>query len=471
MKVSKLLLLYLLITNNAFAQCYTKVLTSSGTSVARRTDGTLWAKGPNNGGCAGNGNTNDLLNYTQIGTDTDWSDNYSVSSSHVLAIKNNGTLWAWGSESFGACGTGSEGNGVPILPTQVGVDNWISVASDSSSSLGIKSDGTLWAWGSNNSGQIGIGSTLQYNQLTLLQIGTDTNWQKVFSGVATCFAIKTDGSLWSWGSTGVGGKLGYSAVNINVTRLSPHIVNTDTNWTAIAIDSDMAIGLKNDGTLWGWGSSEDGQFGNGTIDFTAISIPTQIGTDSDWKQISMSYGSCVALKNNGTRWGWGLNTTQYLLGDGTTQDRLVPTQLDTNTDWIYVDMETESQGYGGNAIKENNSLFHWAYSITTNVRYSIPTQEGTTCVLSTVAFENKDLLIAFPNPFQSTLTIHYILEENTTPEIEIINNLGQIITRTKWIKELGENEYFIDLSQYSSGIYYLHLYTEYQSYYKKIIKN
>ena len=87
-----LLLLFLTISCNALAQCYTTVLTSSGTTIARKTDGTLWAKGLNTSGCFGNGNTTAVPNYVQIGTDTDWSEHFSISSSHVLAIKNNGTL-------------------------------------------------------------------------------------------------------------------------------------------------------------------------------------------------------------------------------------------------------------------------------------------------------------------------------------------------------------------------------------------
>ncbi len=468
MKVSKLLLLYLLVANNAFAQCYTKVLTSSGTSVARRTDGTLWAKGPNNGGCAGNGNTNDLLNYTQIGTDTDWSDNYSVSSSHVLAIKNNGKLWAWGSESFGVCGTGAQGTGGHILPTQVGVDNWISVASNSSSSLGVKSDGTLWGWGSNNDGQIGIGSTLQYNQLTPLQIGTDTNWQKVFSGGNTCFAIKTDGTLWSWGSTGVGGKLGYLASNLNVTRLSPHIVNTDTNWEAVVMDYNTAIGLKTDGTLWGWGyDAGQGQFGNGSLDSFATSVPIQIGIDSDWKQVSMSSDACVAIKNNATRWGWGINGISYVLGDGTTQVRLIPTQLDSDADWLSADMETESGGNGSNAIKQNNSLFHWGYDIATNLRYSMPTLVGTTCVLENVTFKEKVFKV-YPNPTNTFITIQFL---NTTAyKIQIYNALGQIMQQDKSSNADNNSVKKIDLSVYDKGMYYLSIEADGQLYQQKIIK-
>ena len=469
MKIVRLLFVLIFINYNAFAQCYTKVLTSSGTSVARRTDGTLWAKGPNNGGCAGNGNTNDLLNYTQIGTDTDWSDNYSVSSSHVLAIKNNGTLWAWGSESFGACGNGTEGTGGHILPTQIGVDNWISVASDATNSLGVKSDGTLWAWGSNNYGQIGIGSTLQYNQLTPLQIGTDTNWQKVFSGGATCFAIKIEGTLWSWGSNGVGGKLGYFAVNLNTTRLSPHIVNTDTNWEAVVMDYDTAIGLKIDGTVWGWGyDAGQGQFGNGSLDSFATSVPIQIGTDSDWKQVSMSTGSCVALKNNGTRWGWGYNGIFYELGDGTTQVRLIPTQLDTDTDWMYVDMETEYQGYGANAIKENNSLFHWAYDIATNLRYSMPTLVGTTCVLENITFEEKVFKV-YPNPTNTFITIQFL--NTTSYKIQIYNALGQIMQQDKSSNADNNSVKKIDLSVYDKGMYYLSIEADGQLYQQKIIKN
>ena len=226
----------------------------------------------------------------------------------------------------------------------------------------------------------------------------------------------------------------------------------------------MVTGLKTDGTLWGWGDSSQAQFGNGVTSFN-VGTPIQIGTDTDWKQITMSWSVCVALKNNGSRWGWGYNTITYNLGDGTTINRLVPTQLDTDSDWAYVDMETESQFYGGNAIKQNNSLFHWGYNISTNIRNIIPIQEGTACVLTNMAFENE-LFSVYPNPTSDFATIQF--QKMQPSKIKILNALGQIILQEE--NQSESNRYTIDLSAQAAGIYYLSVETNKQTYQQKIIK-
>jgi len=133
-------------------------------------------------------------------------------ANHCIAIKNNGTLWAWGSNSDGQLGSG--GSSDIWTPYQIGVDNdWSTVGTGKSSThnLAIKDNGTLWAWGYNFYGQ--LGNVPGAEELLPIQIGTDANWSKVACGMFFSIAIKTDGTLWGWGSNNFG----------QVNNYKPHV--------------------------------------------------------------------------------------------------------------------------------------------------------------------------------------------------------------------------------------------------------
>ena len=185
-----------------------------GPSFALKYNGTLWGWGPNGPGLLGDS----LLNYraipTQHNTDTDWND-FVLGGNHILALKNNGTLWSWGGTDRGETGDGPASI-FRYVPAQIGTDNdWKFIAAGEFNSFGIKNNGTLWAWGFNDAGQLGNGNTT--TQYYPIQIGTDTNWASVNSGYQHTVALKTDGSLWAWGNNDFG-QLGDGT---NVSTLIP----------------------------------------------------------------------------------------------------------------------------------------------------------------------------------------------------------------------------------------------------------
>ena len=448
--------LSMFLLTNSYAQCYTTVKSHNGTIIARMTDGTLWAKGANNNGISGNGTTAHITNFIQIGTDNDWSDNFSMSSSHVLAIKNNGTLWAWGRNSYGSCGFGLADTGVYYEPTQVGTDNhWTFLAAGTSHSLAVKSDGTLWSWGANEYGQLGIGASSDTQRLVPMQVGSETHWQKVFSNGYN-YAIKMDGTLWIWGAG---------------SATAPAQLGTDADWDMISTALSFSIGLKINHTLWAWGSSAGSLFGNGAPSGqgSSSSYPIQLGTDSDWKQITVSYNSCLALKNNGTRWGWGLNSTTFALGDGTMTSWTYPTQLDTASDWNYTAIDTESGP--GVAIKQDNSLYQWGHISNFPGVITVPTLQGNVCLLSTNSFEETAAIKIFPNPTANNVSINYNLKESGTVRISITDCLGQLVYDTIVIGKANENEQQINMSNFASGVYFIKMQTGSKSFCGKIIKN
>ena len=214
--------------------------------------------------------------------------------------------------------------------------------------VSIKSNGSLWGWGSSDIGQL---SNTNFINPTPFQIGTSTDWLKVSVGDYNTFIIKSNGTLWAMGK-GSYGLLGNGSTNQSNPSLQQ--IGTATNWQKISASSDMTIGLKTDGTIWGWGQNDQYEMGNNTCCANQLT-PIQIGTANHWLDIETSLGASVfALKNDGTIWGWGLNLAG-LLADNTVMARSVPTQLNTDTDWasIYVGAAHIL------ALKTNGTLWSW----------------------------------------------------------------------------------------------------------------
>ena len=183
---------------------WSKLTTSNSLSLAVKTDGTLWSWGYNGSGGLGLGNRTNYSSPKQVGALTNWSQ-VSCNSNASLAIKTDGTLWSWGYNSWGQLGTGNLT--YYSSPVQVGsLTNWAKISQQSASSLAIKTDGTLWIWGSNSNGQLGD-NTLTDRSSPVQTVTGGTNWSVVACGRAHTAAIKTDGTLWAWGRND-GGQLG-----------------------------------------------------------------------------------------------------------------------------------------------------------------------------------------------------------------------------------------------------------------------
>lgn len=261
---------------------------------------------------------------------------------HTIAIANNGTLWAWGSNSHGQLGTGTFS--VSNVPVQVGTaSNWVAIAVGSNFTVALRANGifgnsnTLWAWGINTYGQLGDGTFIDKNIPT--QIGSNTKWTQISASPQHVMAINDSGTLftpgnktlWGWGRN-VFGELGNG---ITPDQTTPIQIGTAIDWGQVSAGEFYSIAQKVDGRLFAWGSNFYGQLGiNSTANTT---IRTQIGTDSDWSSNFVAGSSfSLAIKNNGTLWAWGLNSSGQL-GNGTTTNSILPIQIGTNNDWAKVD--------------------------------------------------------------------------------------------------------------------------------------
>lgn len=283
-------------------------------SAGIKSDGTLWTMGWNNNGQLGDGTFVNKSNPTKIGLDSNWIST-SLGINFTLGIKSNGTLWAWGINNNGQLGDGTIIS--KNAPVRIGSDsNWVSISAGGTFSIGIKSNGTLWAWGDNSLGQLGDGTTI--NKSSPVQIGILTNWISVNSGAAHSIALKSNGTLWAWGNNNYG-QLGDGTL---INKISPVQIGTDVNWILIEASqsSNHSVAVKSNGSLWSWGSNATGQLGDGTnVNKTA---PTQIGTDS-WVNIASGTGFTIGLKPSRNNFCASGHNLWGQLGDSTIIDKNV----------------------------------------------------------------------------------------------------------------------------------------------------
>lgn len=299
------------------------------TPLAIKTDNSVWSWGLNNSGQMGDGsvvNKNFPVRITSIANIQTFS---AAASNHTFAIKTDGSLWGWGANFAGQFGNGTTGQTIPV-PTMVGTStDWKSLSTGSSSTYAIKNDGSLWGWGNYTFKVVQNGTSqtfTQVNSTTPLRIDTDTNWKQIFAGSNTNYGIKTDGSLWAWGYN-FSGQLGDSTTT---TKENPVRIGISNDWKVVVAGNSHALAQKTDGTLWAWGNNSQGQLGNGTN--TTVFYPVKISNESDWRIISARGNQSAAIKNDGSLWTWG-NNFNGQLGQNSVTNLNVPTRVGAETTW------------------------------------------------------------------------------------------------------------------------------------------
>ena len=382
-------------------------------SAAVKKDGTLWAWGSNQYGQLGINSTSSNSSPINVGSDTTWSD-VSCGLNYTIALKKDGTMWSWGANYYGQCGdsafsgasrsspvqisaltgswqkisagtshaaaittgnqlwtwgfnyNGTLGNNVvevaiysSPIQTAYATYNWKDVKCGDSYTMALKVSGTLWNWGYNYAGQVGINNTEAYIISPMQTVAYGKNWLEISPssaaiGILGGGAESTDNMLFSWGSNYSGG-LGDNTI---INRSSPvQIYGGGGNWTSINGGPSHAGAIKQDGTLWMWGINIFGILGTGDTIFRKSPIQTAVG-GNDWAQISCGAYHTAALKDDQSIWTWGYNYYGQL-GDGSTVPTSTPVILDTNYDWNYVSCGANFTA----AIKASDkSLWTWGFN-------------------------------------------------------------------------------------------------------------
>lgn len=295
-----------------------------------RNDGTLYAWGLNQHGQLGDATLVDKTAPVRIGSDTHWTQ-VAAGEYHSLAIKSDGTLWAWGLNIDGQLGHAVGDTTRRTVPVQVGSDtDWMAVAAGKNHSLALKNDFSLWAWGRNASGQLGVAAGDTSNRYVPTAVGSDTDWMAIAAGADHSLALKNANSLWAWGLN-ASGQLGD---NTTVRKEVPTAVDAtnspNTQWVTVSAGGAHTLAVRNDGALFVWGSNAQSQLGNGLAG--PLLTPTRLGLEADWQLVAAGGTHSVAKKRDGSLWTWGSNTHGQL-GNGTVSVVTAPGRLGTARDW------------------------------------------------------------------------------------------------------------------------------------------
>lgn len=374
------------------AQCFEKIFSGNQYFIAISQDGSLWGWGENGNRQLGIGTVADQDLLVLISS-ASWQ-SVAAGTTHTLAVKSDGTLWAWGSDSYEKLGNGSSDNA--SVPQQIGTANdWKEVVAGERGSLALKTNGTLWGWGTNANGYLGNNAATTYESNVPIQIGTASDWAHIAgSDSRHALAIKMNGTLWAWGQNNAG-QVGNATV---VDQFTPVQIGVANNWNMVEAGSSLSFALKTDNTLWAWGASSAGVPVNQTQ-------PTQIGTDSNWQSFSLNkydtFQYTLMTKTNGTLWAWGSDNYEQL-GNGTAENYASPTQIGTATDWLNVTAGHRQ----GCAVKTDGTFWTWGDTELVGdgtETVDVPTQYACTAL----SIHENDLIsiILYPNPASAWLNL------------------------------------------------------------------
>jgi len=306
---------------------WTSISSNYYAAYSTKTDGTLWVWGTNINGQLGQ---NDLTKYSspvQI-PGTQWSiisdQGYA---NDVMLLKTDGTLWGWGDAGAGQLGLNSAAK--RSSPTQVPGTQWNAVSSRGVAfNIATKSDGTLWSWGDNTYGHLGQNDII--SRSSPIQV-PGTNWVNPKSNYYSSSCVKTDGTLWVWGRND-NGNLGLNSPAASHRSSPTQIPGTewDTNPENQRVSGYyFKAAIKTDGTLWTWGRNDDGDLGHNNR--TQYSSPRQIPGTQWTHVVANTSRGMFAIKSDGTAWTWGKNADGGL-GQNNILSYSSPTQL-PGTQW------------------------------------------------------------------------------------------------------------------------------------------
>ncbi len=389
----------------------------SGFSLALKADGTLYGCGNNNAGQLATGNTNTgPKTFTKIGT-MRWK-SVAAGLNHVMAIREDGHLYTWGSNTYGQIGNNANNTNAVTTPYKLtpssGPGVWRAVAPGYQHSVAIQADGTLWAWGANTHGEVGLGTTGS-PQKKAVQVGTAHTAQYVAAGMGFTLLIRADGTLMTWGQNlygtladgtsndratmgdpfqyydgdlwnyavkpqlpGAGGafsmlvardgellnwgwnfkgQLGDGTTTDSAERRVPAARNYDYDWMTASGGDNASHAIKGDGTMWSWGTSQNGELGTGVATNTKQLTPKQVGSENIWVKVSDHYAQSIGLRADGTLWAAGDNVDGRLGVGIADANVLTFTKVSTPAGkyWAAVAV-SENNAYG---IRTDGTLWSW----------------------------------------------------------------------------------------------------------------
>jgi alpha-tubulin suppressor-like RCC1 family protein len=345
---------------------YTSIRIGQRHGLARKSNGTLWAWGLNTSGQVGSGVALGALvtSPVQIGAGTDWTDEFDCGVTTSYAVKSDGTLWAWGLGTSGQLGDGSVIS--KNSPIQVGaLTNWARVAGGNTFVISVKTDGTMWAWGAGTQGE--LGTTTAVSRSSPVQIGALTTWFRPLAGANNGGAINTSNQLWMWG-LGTSGQL---ANNAAVDRSSPVQISGTFNRSlpsVVSIGVNFTLAVDTSGALTAWGLGTSGQLGENA----ALSRSNPVNIAGSWSSVAAGNTAGIAIRANGTLWGWGSQGSTSFEATGTipTFTFSSPVQISSSTSWSYITSSNKFSTLGWQYGVDNGLAQVWGRNIESQTGYT-----------------------------------------------------------------------------------------------------
>ena len=282
---------------------------------------------------------------------TDWLQ-VAAGGFHSVGIRANGTAWAWGDGAQGKLGTNNDNDATG--PTAVvGGFTWIQISSGLHTGA-IRSDGTAWCWGYNNSGQLGNDSIVTRSSPVSV-VGGFTDWTQISAATYRHTAgLRADGSIWCWGRN-TEGQLGDDT---KVSSRSPVSVVGGFAWTQVSAGFTHNIAIQANGTAWGWGGGVFGAIGQGSYGSASqrSSPMSVVGDFSDWAQVSAGRNHSLGVRANGSLWAWGRNNSGQLGNNNSSINRSSPISVIGGfTDWVQVSAGNQNSA----ALRANGTAWTW----------------------------------------------------------------------------------------------------------------
>lgn len=269
----------------------------------------------------------------------------SLSERHGLILASDGSLWSWGSDFFGwpVLGLGNQKNRSTRLRRVGNETNWRSISADMGHNLAIKSDGTIWTWGESVQPRFARGTPIPIP----VPAAPGNDWKQAAAGGVHSVALKKDGTLWGWGNNWAG-SVGISSTNGSSV---PVQIGSATNWIKVWAGILETVAMQSDGSLWYWGENPNPAIAQ---EASHIFTPMRISPDTNWVDVGFGVNTVFAIKLDGTLWTWGRQADRYTGASDPAQDA-IPARVGTNSDWRSICATT---GWWCNGlIKKDGSLW------------------------------------------------------------------------------------------------------------------
>lgn len=354
----------------------------------------------------------------------------SAADVHALALTEDSTVWAWGMNYRGQLGTDSVMSSA--LPLKVlGLNKVIAISSDGFFSLALRSDGTVWSWGSNDSGELGQGNLDNSSHPVPGKVLGLTHIKAIAAGYSHGLALKDDGTVWQWG------------VSENLSSDTAQKINGLKDVIQIGAGLYYSVALLNDSTIRCWGRNDAGQLGDGS--FKTTYSPVVVSGLSGVVKISAGIDHCEALKKDGTVWRWGHDHVKR-------SSNPVPVQFAGLNSIVDI-----GAGQGSSLAKDNKgNIFGWGLGVSaqfadTMSHYSTPTLISHVCLSNSVGlrdYTKKEPRHIYPNPSDGIFYIR-VPQVSGVIYVSIHNLIGELV----YSEQVNTNFSRINLQNMPAGIY------------------